>query len=220
MNSNPCTSGHRIGLNGRGDMSTLSYHFPEFAIRAVRARAPVATLSAPPFPLSAGRATVLRTTRLTPELRRHPVSPTARTDSFNTEKRQDEDRAQSGSLGSSARSPDVTMTHDQKRARLETLLRQNDLSLARVSVAIGRNKTYLQQYLRRGMPALLAFQDPDRPWYPSRLPRTTPPDSLGRRIRTLGLLTWHPSSTHRRTAGSFTWHRDPTPIVRSRSSCA
>ena len=51
------------------------------------------------------------------------------------------------------------MTHDQKRARLETLLRQNDLSLARVSVAIGRNKTYLQQYLRRGMPALLAFQD-------------------------------------------------------------
>ena len=52
------------------------------------------------------------------------------------------------------------MTHDQKRARLETLLRENDLSLARVSVAIGRNKTYLQQYLRQGMPAVLAFQDP------------------------------------------------------------
>ena len=51
------------------------------------------------------------------------------------------------------------MTHDQKRARLETLLRKNDLSLARVSVAIGRNKTYLQQYLRRGMAAVLAFQD-------------------------------------------------------------
>ena len=51
------------------------------------------------------------------------------------------------------------MTHDQKRARLETLLRENDLSLARVSVAIGRNKTYLQQYLRRWMPAVLAFQD-------------------------------------------------------------
>ena len=51
------------------------------------------------------------------------------------------------------------MTHDQKRARLETLLRKNDLSLARVSVAIGRNKTYLQQYLRRGMPAVLPFQD-------------------------------------------------------------
>ena len=51
------------------------------------------------------------------------------------------------------------MTHDQQRARLETLLRENDLSLARVSVAIGRNKTYLQQYLRRGMPAVLAFQD-------------------------------------------------------------
>ena len=51
------------------------------------------------------------------------------------------------------------MTHDQKRTRLETLLRKNDLSLAHVSVAIGRNKTYLQQYLRRGMPAVLAFQD-------------------------------------------------------------
>ena len=115
----------------------------------------VAALSAPPFLLSAGRATVLRTTRLIPELRQHPVSSTARTDSFNTDTREDEDPAQSGSLGSSARSPDVTMTHDQKRARLETLLRENDLSLARVSVAIGRNKTYLQQYLRRGMPAVL-----------------------------------------------------------------
>ena len=51
------------------------------------------------------------------------------------------------------------MTHDHKRARLETLLRENDLSLARVSVAIGRNKTYLQRYLRRGMRAVLAFQD-------------------------------------------------------------
>ena len=38
LNSNPCTSGQRIGLNGGGDMSTLSYHFPEFAIGAVRAR--------------------------------------------------------------------------------------------------------------------------------------------------------------------------------------
>ena len=36
LNSNPCTSSQRIGLNGGGDMSTLSYHFPEFAIRAVR----------------------------------------------------------------------------------------------------------------------------------------------------------------------------------------
>ena len=35
QNSNPCTSGQRIGLNGGGDMSTLSYHFPEFAIGAV-----------------------------------------------------------------------------------------------------------------------------------------------------------------------------------------
>ena len=35
QSSNPCTSGQRIGLNGRGDMSTLGYHFPEFAIGAV-----------------------------------------------------------------------------------------------------------------------------------------------------------------------------------------
>ena len=45
-------------------MSTLSYHFPEFAIGAAATAPAVATLSAPPFPLSAGRATVLRATRL------------------------------------------------------------------------------------------------------------------------------------------------------------
>ena len=72
------------------------------------------------------------------------------------------------------------MTHDQKRARLETLLRENDLSLARVSVAIGRNKTYLQQYLRRGMPAVLAFQDTETLGRllgcdPSELRHETPP---------------------------------------------
>ena len=51
------------------------------------------------------------------------------------------------------------MTHDPKRARLETLLRENGLSLARASAAIGRNRAYLQRYLRRGMPAVLSFQD-------------------------------------------------------------
>ena len=51
------------------------------------------------------------------------------------------------------------MTHDPKRTRLEALVRENDLSLAAVSVAIGRNKTYLQQYLRRGMPQVLSSQD-------------------------------------------------------------
>ena len=61
-----------------------------------------------------------------------------------------------------------------------TLLRENDLCLARVSVAIGRNKTYLQQYLRRGMPAALAFQDTETlgrlpGCHPSELRHETPP---------------------------------------------
>ena len=41
-------------------MSTLSYHFAEFAIGAARARARRYHLSARPFPLSAGRASILR----------------------------------------------------------------------------------------------------------------------------------------------------------------
>ena len=56
-------------------MSTLSYHFAEFAIGAVRARArryhPLRT----PVSLSAGRASILRTTP--PELRQHGVSTTS-----------------------------------------------------------------------------------------------------------------------------------------------
>ena len=142
-------------------MSTLSYHFPEFAIGAVRARARRCHPLHTPFPMSAGRATILRTTRLTPELRQHPVSSTARTDSFNTDTRQDEDRAQSGSLGSLERSPDATMTHDPKREASQTRNPppENGLSLARASAAIGRNKAYLQQNLRRGMPEVLSFQD-------------------------------------------------------------
>ena len=51
------------------------------------------------------------------------------------------------------------MTRDPKRARLANLLRENGLSMARASAAIGRNNAYLQQYLRRGMPKVLAFQD-------------------------------------------------------------
>ena len=98
--------------------------------RTLTAPAPaVATLSAPPFSLSAGRATILRATQLTPELRRHPVSSTAPADAFATGTRQDEDRGQSGSLGSTERSPNATMTHDPKRASLQTLLRENGLSL-------------------------------------------------------------------------------------------
>ena len=51
------------------------------------------------------------------------------------------------------------MTSDPVRERLRVLLRENDLTMARASTAIGRNKTYLQQYLVRGMPKVLGFQD-------------------------------------------------------------
>ena len=51
------------------------------------------------------------------------------------------------------------MASDPVRERLKALLRQNDLTMARASTAIGRNKTYLQQYLVRGMPKVLGFQD-------------------------------------------------------------
>ena len=51
------------------------------------------------------------------------------------------------------------MTYDPKRARLETILRENGLRLAGASAAIGRNRAYLQQYLRRGTPEVLSFQD-------------------------------------------------------------
>ena len=61
---------------------------------------------------------------LTPELPQHDVNTTAVTGSFATGTSRDEDRAQSGSLGSSERSPDATMTHDPMRARLEALIRQ------------------------------------------------------------------------------------------------
>lgn len=51
------------------------------------------------------------------------------------------------------------MTRDPKRARFAALLRENDLSLAGASAAVGRNTTYLRQYLGRGMPKVLASQD-------------------------------------------------------------
>ena len=78
------------------------------------------------------------------------------------------------------------MTRDPKRTRLAALIRDNDLSLAAVSVAIGRNETYVQQYLRRGMPPVLAFQgtetlgrllgcDPSELRYETRPPRAPQP---------------------------------------------
>ena len=51
------------------------------------------------------------------------------------------------------------MTNDPVRERLRVLLRQNDLTMARASAALGRNRAYLQQYLVRGMPKVLGFRD-------------------------------------------------------------
>ena len=39
---------------------------------------------------------------------------------------------------------------------------QGGVSLAEASLAIGRNKAYLQQYLARGMPRVLSFQDSEK----------------------------------------------------------
>ena len=48
---------------------------------------------------------------------------------------------------------------DPARERLREQLWQSGVSLAEASLAIGRNKAYLQQYLARGMPRVLSFQD-------------------------------------------------------------
>ncbi len=48
---------------------------------------------------------------------------------------------------------------DPVRLRLKDLLRQNDLTLKAASLAIGRNRTYLQQYVDRGIPAVLGYRD-------------------------------------------------------------
>ena len=51
------------------------------------------------------------------------------------------------------------MERDPVRERLRQLLWQQGVSLAEASIALGRNKAYLQQYLARGMPRVLSFQD-------------------------------------------------------------
>ena len=51
------------------------------------------------------------------------------------------------------------MAGDPVREALREALWKNGTSLAEASLAIGRNKTYLQQYLARGMPRVLSFQD-------------------------------------------------------------
>ncbi len=48
---------------------------------------------------------------------------------------------------------------DPVRLRLKELLRRNDLTLAAASRAIGRNQTYLQQFVDRGVPTVLRYRD-------------------------------------------------------------
>ncbi len=48
---------------------------------------------------------------------------------------------------------------DPIRLRLRDLLRRNDLTLKDASLAIGRNKTYLHQYVDKGVPAVLGYRD-------------------------------------------------------------
>ena len=61
-------------------------------------------------------------------------------------------------------SPDNTtqreaVRRDPVRPRLKDLLRRNDLTLKAASLAIGRNRRYLQQYVDRGIPAVLGYRD-------------------------------------------------------------
>ena len=51
------------------------------------------------------------------------------------------------------------MQRDPAREALKERLWKSGASLAEASLAIGRNKAYLQQYLARGMPRVLSFQD-------------------------------------------------------------
>jgi len=51
------------------------------------------------------------------------------------------------------------LRRDPVRLRLKDLLRRNDLTLAAASLAIGRNQTYLHQYVDRGVPAVLGYRD-------------------------------------------------------------
>ena len=54
------------------------------------------------------------------------------------------------------------MAPDPVREHLREALWKNATSLAEASLAIGRNKAYLQQYLARGMPRVLSHHDSDK----------------------------------------------------------
>ena len=51
------------------------------------------------------------------------------------------------------------MKPDPVRDRLSQALWRSGTSLSEASLAIGRNKAYLHQYLKRGMPKVLSYQD-------------------------------------------------------------
>mgnify|MGYP000001551002 CR=1 FL=1 len=51
------------------------------------------------------------------------------------------------------------MTHNEPRARLLELATAQGVSLARLSELIGRNQTYLQQFIRKGSPRRLEERD-------------------------------------------------------------
>ncbi len=62
-------------------------------------------------------------------------------------------------MGSDNTADREAVRQDPIRLRLKELLRQNDLTLKAASLAIGRNQTYLQQYVDRGIPAVLGYRD-------------------------------------------------------------
>ena len=62
-------------------------------------------------------------------------------------------------MGSDNTAEREAVRRDPVRLRLRDLLRRNGLTLKAASLAIGRNKTYLHQYVDKGIPAVLGYRD-------------------------------------------------------------
>ena len=54
------------------------------------------------------------------------------------------------------------MECDPVREKIKDLLRRRDLNMRQASVHIGRNVTYLQQFLARGQPKVLGYRDSEK----------------------------------------------------------
>ena len=107
------------------------------------------------------------------------------------------------------------MERDTVRDALKEKLWKAGTSLAEASLAIGRNKAYLQQYLARGMPRVLSFQDSEalgellgcdpaelrHETLPAPKPWTGP-----KRRRTAGACV--PEVEVEAAAGAGAWHED------------